>query len=104
MADGFPSSQHFRRHLSAETADRLRRAYAVAYSGDFKVVLGLHDQAVRTYNLRFDPEERTDLGSSEDRAAAQALAAARDAARRIAAARLGRVDPRLEAQLESWGY
>jgi len=104
MADGFPSLQHYREHLSDVVRDRLRRSFAVAYDGDFKVILGLHDQRIEIYNLVDDPGEEHDLGTAAEGTAARAVETARTAARSIGAARSGAVDPQLQFQLESWGY
>jgi arylsulfatase A-like enzyme len=104
MADGFPSIEHFRGNLSEGPMIRLNRSYAVAYSGDFKVVLNLHDERAEVYNLTRDPEERTVVDSPPEGDASHALGSARDLAQRIRNDRSGMVDERLENQLRSWGY
>jgi arylsulfatase A-like enzyme len=104
MADGFPCIEHYRGGLSERAWDRLQHAYGVAYAGDFKVVLGLHDGAVQTFNLLEDPNESRSLPEPSDGDALAALEGARRVSELVAKAKGGSIDPTVQDRLLSWGY
>lgn len=104
MADGFPSIQHFQGGLDEIVLRRLRTTYAVGFSGGFKAIVGVEDSTAQVFDLLHDPAEERDLGSQTDGDGARAEAFAREAARYIAQAGRGTVDPDVNERLHSWGY
>lgn len=104
MADGYPSIENFRDHLDASVLERLRRSYAVGFSGGFKAIVGIRDGTVRVYNVTEDPNEQSNLGSVPGGERAKAETFARSAAEAILRAANGSVDLGVQDRLRSWGY
>jgi arylsulfatase A-like enzyme len=102
MADGYPSLVNLKGDTDPRLVERLRRAYAVAYQGNFKGIVGLHDGGTQVYDLAEDPEESHDLGPKG--AGSEAVVAAQGAAEQIRQVARGLVDPSVEERLRSWGY
>ncbi len=104
MADGFPSIEVYRERAEGPLFERLRRSFAVAYSGDFKAIARVDDRSIQTFNLVLDPGEMNDLGNATDGARGLAVHGALQAAEQIRHVAKGAMDPEVNARLRSWGY
>ncbi len=104
MADGYPSIERHRARADGPLLERLQRSFAVAYSGDFKAIVGVTDRSVQTFHIVRDPEERFDLGDGTDGERGLAVQSALKAAEEIRQVAKGVVDSSVQDRLRSWGY
>jgi len=104
MADGFPSIEKHRASTNTLLHERLRRSFAVGYSGDFKAIVGVSDGIVHSFNVVQDPLETIDLGDGGGGDRGLAVGGAREAAASIARGVDGAFDPVVQDRLRSWGY
>ncbi len=104
MADGYPSIERHRTSANGPLLERLRKSFAVAYSGNFKAIVGVADGSVQTFDIVQDPKERSDLGGGTDGERGMAVRGAMDAAEKIRQVAKGVVDSGVQDRLRSWGY
>ena len=104
MADGYPSVEVYSEVLPAPVVDRIRRVHAIAYEGDFKAIVEIRSGSTSVFDLRHDPDERSDLAETVGGPASGAVRSAHMVAEQIRRASDGITDAALHDRLRSWGY
>jgi arylsulfatase A-like enzyme len=96
--------EHERGRLSERRKHEFDRILVAGWDGDVKVVYDAADDQLRAYDVRRDPDERTDLWPSRSPELASLAGEVRGVAGRMSESSSVAVSSDVEERLRSWGY
>ncbi len=104
MSDGTPARKTLARMVPPEIWEPWDQAHLAAYADHQKLILNAATGRLERFDLREDPGEATDLGTSLPAELGPLDAHLRATARHITAGRVEAPTQELDQRLQSWGY